>query len=130
MRLEYALDLNTFTDETTESGVPPPRATESISSDAVVPDGYTIIVGGLRGTALTETVRKIPLLGDLPLLGWLFRSTTRNADTVTTFVFLRPVILRDRQFEALKYMSAEDAAEAEVQSDFPESDPKTMWRRS
>ncbi|MDR3692472.1 MAG: secretin N-terminal domain-containing protein [Fimbriimonas sp.] len=58
-------------------------------------DGDTIILGGMIRNQVTSTVNKIPLLGDLPLLGKLFRSSNSDHQKTELLVFLTPHIVRD-----------------------------------
>jgi len=125
IRVEYQLELNTFTGEAAE-GIPPPRTTDSIASEAVVPDGYTIIVGGLKGTNRNRTLSGIPFLSRIPLLGYLFQNRSVNESNLLTFVFLRPTILRGGRFEALKYISRQDLEAADLEDDYPRSKVKPM----
>jgi len=60
-----------------------------------VKDGDTIILGGIIRTNVTSTVKKIPLIGDIPLLGNLFRSTSKDKNKTELLVFLTPRIVRD-----------------------------------
>lgn len=69
----------------------------SIETTAVVDDGQIIALGGLVQDSYTAGVEKVPLLGDIPILGNLFRYDTRQRSKTNLFVFLRPVILRDRE---------------------------------
>jgi len=125
LRLQYSLTLNSFTGSGSTSA-PPPRQTDSIDSEVVVPDGYTVIVGGLKRKDESETVTKLPLLGDIPGLGHLFRSTTQTKIETTLFVFIRPVILRDDQFEDLKCLSDLDHRAARLPAGAPQSDAMLM----
>jgi len=67
----------------------------SIKTNVMVDDGQVIVLGGLIEEQVGESVQKVPLLGDIPLLGALFRS--KSADVVRTnlMVFIHPVIVRD-----------------------------------
>jgi general secretion pathway protein D len=67
----------------------------TITTSVFVNDGDVLVLGGLIDDQLTETDRRVPGLGRIPGLGWLFR--TRNADRRKTnlMVFIRPTILRD-----------------------------------
>jgi general secretion pathway protein D len=60
-----------------------------------VRDGETIILGGIMRNTVTSSVRKVPLLGDIPVLGNLFRSTDRSNVKTELLVFLTPRIVRD-----------------------------------
>jgi general secretion pathway protein D len=125
LRLIYSLTLNSFTGQA-GVGIPPPRQTNSIDSEVVVPDGYTVIVGGLKRHDTSETVTKLPLLGDIPILGHLFRSTTLTDIETSLFVFMRPVILRDDEFLDLKHLSDWDLRKAEMPAETPASRPMLM----
>jgi hypothetical protein len=59
-------------------------------TDVVCGDGETIIIGGLTQTEQTRKVQKTPLLGDLPLIGSLFRHTTRSQRDTTLVIFITP----------------------------------------
>lgn len=125
LQLEYTIELNSFTGSGS-AGIPPPRQTNTLSSQVTVPDGYGVIVGGLtrRDQGATET--RLPLLGRLPILKYLFGSFTWTDSQNTLFVFIRPVILRDDQFEDLKYLSEVDRELAQVDPSLPESAPLVM----
>lgn len=118
VQLQYSITLNSFTGEG-GGGVPPPRQTNNLTSEVTVPNGYAVIVGGLNRRDLSDTVTKVPWLGDIPILGHLFRLTGKTDKNSTLFVFIRPVILRDDQFEDLKYLSERDLELAELPSNLP-----------
>jgi general secretion pathway protein D len=67
----------------------------SIESKVLVDDGQVIVIGGLIENSLSQGEGKVPLLGDLPLIGNLFRYEKRSNKRTNLMVFLRPVILRD-----------------------------------
>ncbi|RYG68542.1 type II secretion system protein GspD, partial [bacterium] len=58
-------------------------------------DGETVVLGGIIRNAVTATTNKVPILGDLPLLGNIFRSTTKQNSKTELLVLLRPRIVRD-----------------------------------
>lgn len=122
VRIKYEVALNSFVGSSPAAGVPPARNSNTITSEAVVPDGHTIIVGGLKTTLKSVTRNKVPLLGDIPILGYIFSTTSTQDRVVTLYVFLRPTIVRDRQFRLLKHLSATAMKPAGVKSDRPESD--------
>jgi len=122
LHLEYSIALNSF-DGGGSDGVPPPRQTNSLSSEITVPDGHTVIIGGLNRTDLGETIQRVPILGEIPVLEYLFSNRSENESETTLFVFLRPAILRDDRFEDLKYLSSRDLTRAGIPGDFPSSEP-------
>jgi general secretion pathway protein D len=60
-----------------------------------VKNGETIILGGIIRRNVTSTVKKIPILGDIPLLGQLFRSTTKDDTRTELMVFLTPRVVKN-----------------------------------
>ena len=60
-----------------------------------VKNGQTVVIGGLLSSRETEQVRKVPFLGDIPLLGWLFTSKTKSKDTTDLVIFITPTILAE-----------------------------------
>lgn len=78
---------------TTNAG--PSTDKRSIESTVVVDDGAILVLGGLIEDRYTDNRSKVPLLGDIPVLGALFRSESRTKTRTNLMVFLRPVIMRD-----------------------------------
>ncbi|MCO7546998.1 type II secretion system secretin GspD [Stutzerimonas nitrititolerans] len=68
----------------------------SIKSTILAEDGQVIVLGGLIQDDITRTDSKVPLLGDIPFLGALFRSTQETQVKRNLMVFLRPTVIRDR----------------------------------
>ena len=76
-------------------GAGPTTSKKSIESTVVVDDGQIIVLGGLIEDTVTMDKSKVPLLGDIPFLGALFRTETRTKKRTNQMVFLRPVVMRD-----------------------------------
>lgn len=70
-------------------------AKRSIKTHISVGNGDTAILGGLIKEQDVETINKVPLLGDIPILGWLFKSKSTVKDKVNLMVFLTPKIIRN-----------------------------------
>src|SRR4029450_411146 len=88
MRLMYEIELSNFVG-TGANGFPPPKQTRNVRSDSVtVPGDTTIIVGGITLDAKTKTKAKIPLLGDIPVLGDLFSDNLRAKPSPRLYVFI------------------------------------------
>jgi general secretion pathway protein D len=66
-----------------------------IKTSVIVDDGGTIVLGGLIDEDVQESVSKVPLLGDIPILGHLFKSTSTSVRKRNLMVFIRPTIIRD-----------------------------------
>jgi general secretion pathway protein D len=66
----------------------------SLETKVVVDDGQTVVLGGLIQNTLSVTTQQIPLLGDIPFLGALFRFKSEERKRTNLMIFLRPVIIR------------------------------------
>ncbi|ATZ95208.1 MULTISPECIES: type II secretion system secretin GspD [Dickeya] len=74
--------------------------TRTVNNAVMVTNGETVVVGGLLDKTAVETNNKVPLLGDIPWLGSLFRSKSQTVSKRNLMLFLRPSIIRDpRQFQ-------------------------------
>lgn len=123
LNLQYEIELSSFTGEPRE-GLGPPSQVNNIRSDSVtVPSDTTIVVGGLTFTSDVNTVFKIPLLGDIPLVGHLFRDTSTSKTTTTLYIFITPTIMRDPNFADLRLLTRGPAAEAGIAADLPHAGP-------
>lgn len=67
----------------------------SIESNVLVDDGAIIVLGGLLSDEYSGAASQVPLFGDIPVLGWLFKSESRTRTKKNLMVFLRPVVMRD-----------------------------------
>lgn len=77
--------------------------TRSTTTDVIVRDKDTIAMGGLMRDKEIQRVSKVPLLGDIPVLGWLFKQKRRSVEKVNLLLFLTPTIL-DSPVKAAKTM--------------------------
>ncbi len=69
--------------------------TRSITTQVLVSNGDTVVLGGIYEQTKSETVRKVPFLGDIPILGYLFRSKHKTDDKAELLIFVTPKILKD-----------------------------------
>jgi general secretion pathway protein D len=122
LQLGYTVELSNFTG-VGRNGLPPPSQKNAVSSTVTIPDGYTIVVGGLSVKNLRQAVDTIPILGDIPILKYLIGARSKSSQDTTLFVFIKPVIFRDDRFKDLMYLSEQKATAASVPSDFPQSKP-------
>jgi general secretion pathway protein D len=67
----------------------------AIESNVLVDDGSIVVLGGLVQDNVTSNIEKVPVLGDIPLIGQLFRFETRRQQKTNLMVFLRPYVVRD-----------------------------------
>jgi general secretion pathway protein D len=96
--LQVELDRTDFL-QRSDISVPPDTTASNINTIVTVPDGRTIILGGLLKLNQTKGGTKVPLLGDIPLVGGLFRSTSNTDNESRLYVFLKANILRPDETE-------------------------------
>jgi len=75
--------------------VGPTFTKRTIRNTVLAENGRTVVLGGLIGTNVQESVSKVPLLGDLPLLGWLFKRTNTSETKTNLLIFITPRIIRN-----------------------------------
>nr|WP_236127665.1 type II secretion system secretin GspD [Cedecea colo] len=71
--------------------------TRTVNNAVLVVSGSTVVVGGLLDHSSRESDSKVPLLGDIPLLGNLFKSKSKSREKRNLMLFIRPTIIRDQQ---------------------------------
>lgn len=106
--LEYSLSLSSFVGAPPASGLPPPRQQNNVSSNATIPDGHTVVVGGIELISDGRNTSQVPYIGDVPLVGELFKVRDNSTSRQRFYVFIRAAVLRDQQLNDLKYLT--DAA--------------------
>ncbi len=74
----------------------PTTSKRSVKTNISVKDQGTIVIGGLIQERTIQSVHKLPLLGDIPVLGWLFRDTDTTKTKTNLLLFLTPYIIRDQ----------------------------------
>jgi general secretion pathway protein D len=83
-----------FDEKTKGLATPPDTTVSEVDTTVTVPDGQTIILGGMIKLNQTKGGSKVPVLGDLPLLGGLFRNTSNSDRSSNLYVFVKANILR------------------------------------
>jgi type IV pilus assembly protein PilQ len=76
-------------------GTVPSIDTRSVETQVLVADGQTVVLGGIYETERRETIKKVPLLGDIPFVGALFRSKQRIDNKAELLIFVTPRILEE-----------------------------------
>lgn len=97
--------------------VGPTFTKRQLRNTVIAENGKTVVLGGLIGTNVQATESKVPLLGDLPLLGWLFRSKGTKSTKTNLLIFMTPRVIRNAsemseitrqaQLSAERFQSAE-----------------------
>ena len=77
-------------------------STKRLQTQAMVEDGGTLIVGGIYEEENSNTIKKVPLLGDIPVIGNLFKSRARKERRRELLIFITPRIM-DNMGSALRY---------------------------
>lgn len=92
VRLKITQETSQVVEE--ESTVGLPTTLKRVAKTTVsVKDKHTVVIGGLIDEAMTKGISSVPCLGSIPLLGYLFKSTSRNKDKTNLFIFLTPHII-------------------------------------
>ncbi len=92
VKMEIAQEISAVVNDSLPSGIITSR--RAIESNVLVDDGQIVVLGGLIQDDVQGQVNKVPLLGDIPFLGRLFRYDSRTRKKTNLLVFLRPVVLR------------------------------------
>lgn len=111
LKLQIKIKVSDFDDASDVS--PPPISERIVETSVTIPDGHTMIVGGVLQDDKTKIENKIPILGDLPLLGWLFRSKSDTQRKTNLYIFITPHIIGD-DFANLDDMSYKSLKEVEA----------------
>ena len=95
VRQKIDLEVTQLVTEESSTGLPTTlkRATKTVVS---VKDGQTIVISGIMGDSTEKAVYKVPLLGDIPLLGWLFKSKSDTRDKTNLYVFITPHVIENQ----------------------------------
>ena len=113
--MEVAPEISAISGDTvpiSETVNAPVIAKRSAATRVAIRDGQTIVIGGLMGDQKTTTVSKIPLLGDIPILGALFQRQQHEKQKTELLIFLTPHVAK--QSEDLKPMSEDEEKGVEV----------------
>ncbi len=115
----------------------PITSERKINTKILADNGQTIVLGGLIEDNISERVQKVPVLGDIPVLGRLFRSTSTSRGKKHLLIFLRPTIVRDKRemdnATAQKYRLIRERQLAEIRDGVDLIDDRTLpllpeWR--
>jgi len=115
VKLQVFQEVSTIQGGTLNNTYGPTTNKRSIESNVVVGDGNTIVIGGLLSDEYSNNIDKVPLAGDIPVVGALFRNESRSRVKTNLMIFLRPVVVRDEnatsvlaydRYDALRSMQA------------------------
>ena len=105
VRLNLSLEISSLADSTSTSQ--PTTLKRTVESTVMVKDGGTVVMGGLIGNEFSQTEYRVPCLGDIPGLGWLFKTMSKGGDQTNLFFFITPRVIQNpeeanRVFETKK----------------------------
>ena len=106
-------------EDTAKASNGPTTTKRTIESTVLVDDGSIIVLGGLLQDKFTGNQEKIPYLGDIPVMGALFRSDTRVRSKTNLMVFLRPVVIRTAADSSVVSMDRYDLIRGAQQQNQP-----------
>ncbi len=107
LRLEIQTEVNKIKD-LGAGGVRPTTFTRTAETTVLVQDGDTIVIGGIIGHDANEGGTQVPLLGDIPILGWLFKTHSTNHRKTNMFIFITPHIIKNPADIATVTMTKEE----------------------
>ncbi|MEO0482605.1 MAG: hypothetical protein AAF138_03195 [Planctomycetota bacterium] len=123
--LDYRVTLENFVG-TGSDGQPPPRNSQELEGSVTLPDNATVVVGGITTDNVNDTVEKIPILGDIPLIGALFQDQSKTRSESLLYVFITPRIMRDPGFADLRLLTEGPQSEVDLEFDFPDLSPNRV----
>ncbi len=88
------MDLNVHKDSPDFTSSPPSITTKQISTNVLVQNGGTVVIGGVFTQTQSDTTTKIPLLGDMPYIGFLFRTNSKQDDRQELLIFISPRVVK------------------------------------
>lgn len=99
VKLDIYQEISALKQESTEIviTVGPTTTKRSTKTSVVVKDNQTVVIGGLMEEKEEENIYKVPLLGDIPILGWLFKNKKLEKKKTNLLVFLTPHIVKDAE---------------------------------
>ncbi len=93
VRLEIGVEVVKLKD--TETSTTPSTFTRTADTTVIVHNEETVVIGGMIGQDTTQGEYKVPLLGDIPLLGWLFKSHSNSVEKTNLYIFITPHIVEN-----------------------------------
>ncbi len=130
VELIVAPEISTLTDKTvpvSETVRSPVIAKRKAETVVVTPNGRTVVIGGLMESQKTESIRKVPLLGSIPVLGMLFRRTVTEDVKKELVIFLTPYIVA--QPGELDEIARAEMRRGRMVSDLLDSKPGAAYQR-
>jgi general secretion pathway protein D len=126
IRLKISQQVTKVT--SSSSSATPTTLKRTTKTTVVVKDSETIVISGLMGDSTQDNTYKVPLLGDIPILGWLFKTYSTSREKTNLYVFLTPHIVRTQADAAGLYQEKRETmgevVEGIIKLDEKKSEPK------
>ncbi len=95
VRLNLSLEVSSLADGSTSDR--PTTYKRTVETTVMVQDGGTVVIGGLIDDTFSQVEYRVPCLGDIPGLGWLFKSLSKGSDKTNLFIFITPRVIQSPQ---------------------------------
>jgi type IV pilus assembly protein PilQ len=89
------MDLNIHKDGVIAGTTPPSIDTKQITTNVLVQNGGTVVIGGIYTQTQSDVTTKVPVFGDLPYVGFLFRNNSKQDDRNELLIFISPRIMKN-----------------------------------
>ncbi|MDH5526912.1 MAG: hypothetical protein OEY97_06330 [Nitrospirota bacterium] len=104
---------------------------KSATTTVIVQDEQTVVIGGLVSDQVTDSVKKVPILGDIPLLGWLFKSRSKESTKTNLLIFLTPHVIRDPEdLRELQHAKSRETIDFIEEQRIPRKDDRIRFLES
>ncbi len=122
--LNVYVELGQFTDATTQN-----RIIRKISTEALLANREVLALGGFIQDTISETIQKVPVLGDIPLLGWLFKSKKKTVERTSLLILICPEIIKPEVVETYTFGHINDIKDSlySMRSRSEKRDPIHRW---
>jgi general secretion pathway protein D len=124
--IEYTISISAFVGQPADPELPPPRQETKLRSVVTVPDGHTVVVGGLEIESQGKSANQVPILGSVPIVGALFRDESKSSSKSRFFVFLRCNVVKGRTFEDLRWASSQTLDQVGLDDGWPKLEPRVI----
>jgi len=120
IKLDIDQETSNITDKAPKDLAGTTTATNSrnIKTSVIVRDKDTVVIGGLYRDDLSVTYNKVPILGDIPIIGWFFKGKTTRATKTNLLVFITPNIVRDYETHSKLTLEALQGRKGFVKNNF------------
>jgi general secretion pathway protein D len=122
--LNVYIELGQFTDSTTQN-----RILRKISTEALLANREVLALGGFIQDRITETIQKVPVLGDIPFFGWLFKKKSKIVERSSLLILICPEIIKSETVESYTFSKIADVKDTlySMRSRAEERDPIHRW---